>query len=114
MSNGIIFGVRTTKTFRAVCFLWYKRYIFLSIFSIVFPCITINPQGFLKKQTNANVKTEQAQTLTNAYRLLAENGTKVRRSRMDAGSYAKEIIEVVAEHSVCSTFAPLLGYSVDI
>ena len=48
---------------------------------------------------NANVKTEQAQTLTNAYQLLAENGIKIHRSRMDAGSYSKEIIEVVAAHS---------------
>ena len=48
---------------------------------------------------NANVKTEQAQTLTNAYRLLAENGITIARSRMDAGSYAKDIIEVVAAHS---------------
>jgi len=48
---------------------------------------------------NANVKTEQAQTLTNAYQLLAENGIKIHRSRMDAGSYAKDIIAVVAAHS---------------
>ena len=48
---------------------------------------------------NANVKTEQAQTLTNAYQLLEANELKVYRSRMDAGSYAKDIIEVVAAHS---------------
>ena len=48
---------------------------------------------------NANVKTEQAQTLTNAYKLLEDNGIKIHRSRMDAGSYAKDIIEVVAAHS---------------
>jgi len=48
---------------------------------------------------NANVKTCQAQTLTNAYRLLSDNGIKVYRSRMDAGSYAKDIIEVVAANS---------------
>jgi len=48
---------------------------------------------------NANVKTGQVQTLSNAYLLLAENGIKINRSRMDAGSYAKDIIEVVAAHS---------------
>jgi hypothetical protein len=48
---------------------------------------------------NANVKTEQAQTLKNAYQLLEDNELKVYRSRMDAGSYAKDIIETVAAHS---------------
>ncbi len=48
---------------------------------------------------NANVKFEQAATLTRAYSLLKENGIKINRSRMDAGSYAKEIIKVVAAHS---------------
>jgi hypothetical protein len=48
---------------------------------------------------NANVKTGQAQTLKNAYRLAEENGLKINRSRMDAGSYSKEIIETVAAHS---------------
>jgi len=48
---------------------------------------------------NANVKTEQAQTLKNAYKLFADHELKVYRSRMDAGSYAKDIIEVVAAHS---------------
>ena len=48
---------------------------------------------------NANVKTRQAETLQNAYQLFENNGLKVYRSRMDAGSYAKDIIEVVAAHS---------------
>ncbi|MDR2233079.1 MAG: IS1380 family transposase [Tannerella sp.] len=48
---------------------------------------------------NAGVKTGQAETLQRAYRLLSANGLKVRRSRMDAGSYSKEIIEVAAAHS---------------
>lgn len=48
---------------------------------------------------NANVKFEQAATLSRAYKLLADNGIKINRSRMDAGSYAKEIINVVAENS---------------
>lgn len=48
---------------------------------------------------NANVKFEQAGTLTRAYNLLNNNDIKVNRSRMDAGSYSKEIIEVVAKNS---------------
>lgn len=48
---------------------------------------------------NANVKFEQAGTLQRAYKLLDDEGIKVNRSRMDAGSYSKEIIDVVAENS---------------
>jgi hypothetical protein len=48
---------------------------------------------------NANVKIEQASTLTRAYNLLNENSIKINRSRMDAGSYSKEIIEVVDSNS---------------
>ena len=48
---------------------------------------------------NANVKFEQASTLTRSYNLLKENGIEVNRSRMDAGSYSKDIIEVVASNS---------------
>ena len=49
---------------------------------------------------NANVKFEQAATLTRAYTVLATNGIKINRSRMDAGSYAKEIIDVVSKNSI--------------
>jgi len=48
---------------------------------------------------NANVKTAQAETLKRSYKLLKENKLYVNRSRMDAGSYSKEIVEVVAENS---------------
>jgi hypothetical protein len=48
---------------------------------------------------NANVKFKQAQTLKNAYALLKSQNIEVKRSRMDAGSYSKEIIDVVAENS---------------
>jgi hypothetical protein len=48
---------------------------------------------------NANVKFEQASTLSRAYNLLNENGIKINRSRMDAGSYSKDIINVVASNS---------------
>jgi hypothetical protein len=48
---------------------------------------------------NANVKFEQAGTLSRAYKLLNNNSIKINRSRMDAGSYAKDIIQVVASNS---------------
>lgn len=48
---------------------------------------------------NANVKFKQAETLQNAYDLLHQEGVNINRSRMDAGSYSKEIIEVVAKNS---------------
>jgi hypothetical protein len=48
---------------------------------------------------NANVKTSQSETLQRAYNLLETNGIKVNRSRMDAGSYTKEIIDMVSSHS---------------
>lgn len=48
---------------------------------------------------NANVKLEQDQTLKRMYDLLKENGITINRSRMDAGSYAKDIIDVIAQNS---------------
>ena len=48
---------------------------------------------------NANVKFEQASTLRRSYELLLGENISVNRSRMDAGSYSKEIIDVVDEHS---------------
>ena len=48
---------------------------------------------------NANVKFEQATTLTRAYELLKSESIEVNRSRMDAGSYSKEIIDVVDKNS---------------
>jgi len=48
---------------------------------------------------NANVKLEQVSTLSRAYNLLKENGIKINRSRMDAGSYSKDIINEVASNS---------------
>lgn len=48
---------------------------------------------------NANVKFKQAETLGNAYGLLKSQAIEINRSRMDAGSYSKEIIEVVAKNS---------------
>ena len=48
---------------------------------------------------NANVKIAQDETLERAYELLQDNGIKINRSRMDAGSYAKDIIDMVSKHS---------------
>ena len=48
---------------------------------------------------NANVKFEQAGTLQRAYQALNSEGLKINRSRMDAGSYAQEIIDVVDKNS---------------
>ena len=48
---------------------------------------------------NANVKFKQAQTLENAFGVLKSQEIKINRSRMDAGSYSKEIIDVVAKNS---------------
>lgn len=41
----------------------------------------------------------QAETLEKAYLALEENGIKVGQSRMDCGSYSKEIVETVARHT---------------
>ena len=48
---------------------------------------------------NANVKTAQAETLERAYKLLNKNKIFVNRSRMDAGSYSKDIVEAVHKYS---------------
>ncbi len=48
---------------------------------------------------NANVKIGQAETLTRAYELLKSENIKINRSRMDAGSYSKDIINVVDNNS---------------
>ena len=48
---------------------------------------------------SANVKTAQDETLERSYELLLENGIKINRSRMDAGSYAKNIIDMVLTYS---------------
>lgn len=48
---------------------------------------------------NANVKISQNETLERAYELIEENELMINRSRMDAGSYAKDIIDTVSKHS---------------
>ncbi len=48
---------------------------------------------------NTNVKYRRADTLRNAYCLLENKNIKINRSRMDCGSFSKEIIDVVEQHS---------------
>lgn len=48
---------------------------------------------------NTNVKYLQEDTLQRAYTMLEEEGIQIDRSRMDCGSYAKLIIDVVEKHS---------------
>ena len=48
---------------------------------------------------NANVKFKQEDTLERFYTLLESEGITTNRSRMDAGSYSKKIIDVVDKHS---------------
>lgn len=48
---------------------------------------------------NSNVKYKQAETLTRAYDILRQNNIKIKHSRMDCGSFAKDIIPVVASNS---------------
>ena len=55
--------------------------------------------GIENRDGNANVKFKQAETLERVYSLLESEGIYINRSRMDAGSYSKEIIDVVDKHS---------------
>jgi hypothetical protein len=48
---------------------------------------------------NSNVKYLQEDTLERAYGLLKEEGIKINRSRMDCGSYTKDIVSVVEKNS---------------
>ena len=48
---------------------------------------------------NANVKFKQADTLKRTYVLLEQENIIINRSRMDAGSYSKEVIDVADKHS---------------
>ena len=48
---------------------------------------------------NSNVKYKQDQTLQRAYNLLGEFNIKVKRSRMDCGSFSREIVKVVEANS---------------
>jgi len=57
------------------------------------------PVYFENRNGNSNVKFKQEDTLTRAYKLLKEFSIPVKRSRMDCGSFSKEIVKVVEAHS---------------
>ncbi len=48
---------------------------------------------------NSNVKYKQEETLKRAYSILSESGIKIKFSRMDCGSFDKEVIPVVEANS---------------
>ena len=54
---------------------------------------------FENRNGNSNVKFKQAETLQSAYDLLKSKNIFVDRSRMDCGSFTKDIIEVIAANS---------------
>jgi hypothetical protein len=49
---------------------------------------------------NANVKLGQAETLKRTFKLLNDSGIGIYRSRMDAGSYSEDIVDVVSQNCV--------------
>jgi len=55
--------------------------------------------GIENRDGNANVKFKQEDTLGRFYTQLESEGITINRSRMDAGSYSKKIIDVVDKHS---------------
>jgi len=57
------------------------------------------PVYFENRDGNMHVKTNQSEVLERCYTMLNNNGIYINRSRMDAGSYAKDIIEVVEKYS---------------
>ncbi len=54
---------------------------------------------FENRNGNSNVKFKQAETLEATYNLLKDKGIKIKRSRMDCGSFTQEVIEMVEKHS---------------
>jgi len=62
---------------------------------------TINgmPVYFENRDGNMNVKTGQAELLERGYKMLKDNGVEINRSRMDAGSYSRDIVETADKYS---------------
>lgn len=54
---------------------------------------------FENRNGNTNVKFKQQETLQDVYNLLEANHIKIKRSRMDCGSFTKEVIKTVAKNS---------------
>jgi len=61
--------------------------------------IGAHPVYIENRPGNANVKTDQAKTLERAYGVVARNGLFINRSRFDAGSYSKDIVDVISRNS---------------
>ena len=59
---------------------------------------------------NSNVKFKQEETLQRVYDLLASKEVKIKRSRMDCGSFTKEVIKVVKKNSELFVSIPLTPY----
>lgn len=57
------------------------------------------PVYFENRDGNMHVKTNQDQVLERCYKILKANGINIDKSRMDAGSYSKEIVKVVSKYS---------------
>jgi len=57
------------------------------------------PVYFENRDGNMHVKTKQEDVLERCYKMLNNNKIYINRSRMDAGSYAKEIVNVVEKYS---------------
>jgi hypothetical protein len=57
------------------------------------------PVYFENRDGNMNVKTNQEEVLERGYNMLNDNDIYINRSRMDAGSYAKKIVDVVEKYS---------------
>jgi len=58
-----------------------------------------HPVYIENRNGNSNVKYKQEETLTRAYKVLADTGIKVKHSRMDCGSFTKEVVNVVEANS---------------
>ncbi|MCP3922333.1 MAG: IS1380 family transposase [Desulfobacterales bacterium] len=57
------------------------------------------PVYFENRDGNMNVKTGQVEVLERCFKMLADNGIKIDKCRMDAGSYARDIVEIATKFS---------------
>jgi len=60
------------------------------------------PVYFENRDGNMNVKTNQEEVLERCYIMLKDNGIRINRSRMDAGSYKKVVVKIVEKY--CNLF----------
>ncbi|MDR0261611.1 MAG: hypothetical protein LBJ04_00150, partial [Sphingobacterium sp.] len=74
--------------------------------------IGVHPVYIENRPGNANVKTDQAATLKRAYGVIERNGLIINRSRFDAGSYAKDIVDVISDLQYLSQIINTLSNSI--